>query len=109
VEVGGDWDRRNRLKTYEALYLIISRDIRGAAKLLLDCVATFTAVELFSYERFMFYAVVTAIMSLSRTDMKSKIVKNPQVQPFLSPSPRWTKRGYKVKQATLAAPNPVTS
>ena len=93
MEAGGDWDRRNRLKTYEALYLIISRDIRGAAKLLLDCVATFTAVELFSYERFMFYAVVTAIMSLSRTDMKSKIVKNPQVQPLSLSVPQVDQEG----------------
>merc|ERR1712124_98732 len=31
VELGGDWDRRNRLKVYEALYLIIRRDIHAAA------------------------------------------------------------------------------
>lgn len=79
IEKGGDWDRRNRLKVYEALYLITSRDPRGAAELLLECVATFTCVELCSYEKFMFYTIVTAIMTLSRTDMKIKLVKNPQV------------------------------
>ena len=84
VETGGDWDRRNRLKTYEALYLIMSRDIRGASTLLLECVATFTATELFSYERFMFYAMITAIMALSRTQMRTKVVKNPQVGGILS-------------------------
>jgi len=79
VERGGDWDRRNRLKTYEAMYLITCRDIKGAAKLLLDCVATFSATELFSYEKFMFYTVITSIATLSRTEMKTKMVKNPQV------------------------------
>lgn len=28
MEAAGDWDRRNRLKVYEALYLINVRDIR---------------------------------------------------------------------------------
>ena len=79
VEAGGDWDRRNRLKTYEAIYLLIVRDVKTAAKLMLDCVATFTASELFSYEQFMFYVIVTAIASLTRGEMKEKMMKNPQV------------------------------
>jgi 26S proteasome regulatory subunit N7 len=28
MEAAGDWDRRNRLKVYEAIYLINIRDIR---------------------------------------------------------------------------------
>ena len=79
VDIGGDWDRRNRLKVYEALYLIVRRDIRGAATLLLDCVATFSCNELCSYKVFMFYAVITNIMALSRTDLEKKVVRNPQV------------------------------
>lgn len=48
---GGDWDRRNRLKIYEALYLITIRSFKKAADLLLDCIATFTCVELTSYNQ----------------------------------------------------------
>lgn len=78
-ETGGDWDRRNRLKIYEALYLISNRDVRKAAPLLLDCIETFTCVELCTYSAFMFYAVLCNIMTLSRTDLFKKVIKNPQV------------------------------
>ena len=39
---GGDWDRNNRLSAYESAYLIVTRDLKGAAKKLLGGVATFT-------------------------------------------------------------------
>jgi len=79
VELGGDWDRRNRLKVYEALYLIIRRDIHAAAALLLDCVATFSCNELCSYKTFIFYTIITNIMSLPRSDLEKKVVRNPQI------------------------------
>jgi len=79
IELGGDWDRRNRLKIYEALFLFTIRNIKEAAALLQDCVATFTCVELCSYEQFMFYTIVTNIMTLDRIQMKKKMVKNPPV------------------------------
>ena len=78
-ETGGDWDRRNRLKIYEALYLISNRDIKKASPLLLECIETFTCVELCSYSSFMFYAVLCGIMTLPRTDLLKKVIKNPQV------------------------------
>ena len=33
-DAGGDWDRRNRLKVYEALYLIICRDLKKVVVML---------------------------------------------------------------------------
>lgn len=78
-ETGGDWDRRNRLKVYEALYLLATRDVKGAAGLLLDCVATFTCTELITYTRFMFLTLVTNVITLSRTDLRKKIIVDPQV------------------------------
>ena len=79
VEKGGDWDRKNRLKVYEAMYLMAVRDISKASELLHSCIATFTCVEICTYNQFMFYALLTAIMTLSRNDLKKKIVTNPQV------------------------------
>ena len=78
-DAGGDWDRRNRLKIYEALYLILNRNIKEAAPLLLECIETFTCVELCSYQSFIFYAVLCNIISLPRTDLYKKVIKNPQV------------------------------
>jgi 26S proteasome regulatory subunit N7 len=78
-DLGGDWDRRNRLKVYEAILLLMQRNIRKAAELLLDCVATFTCVEVCPYQQFMFYVVITNIMTLGRADLKKKILQSPQV------------------------------
>lgn len=79
IDLGGDWDRRNRLKVYESLYLLAVRDLKGASSLLMDCIATFTCVEICSYKQFMFYALLASIMSLQRTDLKKKVVTNPHV------------------------------
>lgn len=78
-ESGGDWDRRNRLKIYEAFYLLAIRDVAGASQLLLDCVATFTCTELASYKDFMFLLLVTALISLDRNQLRDKLIKDPHV------------------------------
>lgn len=79
IDLGGDWDRRNRLKVYEALHLITARDVKAAAALLLECVSTFTCTELCSYNDFILYTVVTNILALPRTTLKKKIVDGPEV------------------------------
>ena len=45
IEEGGDWDRRNRLKVYEACHLMSIRNFKGAALLFLDALPTFTCTE----------------------------------------------------------------
>jgi len=54
IEQGGDWDRRNRLKVYEAYYLLSIRQFKNSAELFLDTLATFSSEELFSYEKNVF-------------------------------------------------------
>jgi hypothetical protein len=39
---GGDWERKNKLKVYEAVFLASTRQFKRAAELLLDAIATFT-------------------------------------------------------------------
>jgi 26S proteasome regulatory subunit N7 len=53
--------------------------MKRAAELLLDGVATFTAVELCSYEHFIFYAVLTNLLSLPRPQIKKKIIDGPDI------------------------------
>jgi len=67
-----DWDRKNRLKAYEALYNISIRNFKKAASLLLETLATFSAVELIDYETFIFYTVIMNIFSLDRVTLKQK-------------------------------------
>lgn len=79
VESGGDWERRNLLKIYEAVYLLLVRDFKKAASLLLDSIATFTCYELFDYNTFIFYTVLLAIVSVDRVTLLNKVVKSPEI------------------------------
>ena len=73
IEEGGDWDRRNRLKTYEGLYALSVRDFRKAATCFFDTMATFTSTELMDYRTFVKYACFSCLVALGRSDMKSKV------------------------------------
>lgn len=88
LEEGGDWDRRNRLKVYEGLYLLTIRDFRGSAALLLDSVSTFTSTELMDYKDFVKYTVLISMISLSRVEMKKKVLDSPEILEVLHEIPQ---------------------
>ena len=73
VEAGGDWDRRNRLQVYEAVYLVMQRDLHQAAKLFLNSVATFTTYELCTFNELILYTVITSVLTLDRVDLRKKV------------------------------------
>jgi len=79
LEEGGDWERRNRLKVYEAVFLLQIRDFKAASKLLLDSIATFTATELLPYNTFIFYTVVASLIALPRKELKAKVIDAPEI------------------------------
>ncbi|QBM88243.1 26S proteasome regulatory particle non-ATPase Rpn7p [Metschnikowia aff. pulcherrima] len=79
IEKGGDWERRNRYKTYQGIYYLATRRFSDAAALLIDSLATFTSTELCSYEEVAQYAIVAGILTLSRVDLKLKIVDSPEI------------------------------
>lgn len=78
-EEGGDWERKNRLKVYEGLYCMSTRNFKTAASLFLDSISTFTTYELFPYDTFIFYTVLTSIISLDRVSLKQKVVDAPEI------------------------------
>jgi 26S proteasome regulatory subunit N7 len=78
-ETGGDWERKNRLKVYESLYLMSTRNFKEAAERFLDSIATFTTYELFDYNASIFYTVLTAIITLDRVALKKKVVDAPEI------------------------------
>ncbi|KAI5074110.1 hypothetical protein GOP47_0010071 [Adiantum capillus-veneris] len=78
-EEGGDWERKNRLKVYEGLYCMATRNFKKAAELFLDSISTFTTYELFAYDTFIFYTVLTSIISLDRVSLKQKVVDAPEI------------------------------
>ena len=79
VDEGGDWERRNRLKVYEAVNLLSSREFKKAAELLLESLATFTCLELVTYRTYIFYTVVAAVVSLDRVTLKEKVLHAPEI------------------------------
>eukprot|EP01114_Cavostelium_apophysatum_P006102 TRINITY_DN1732_c0_g1_i1.p1 TRINITY_DN1732_c0_g1~~TRINITY_DN1732_c0_g1_i1.p1 ORF type:complete len:388 (-),score=114.85 TRINITY_DN1732_c0_g1_i1:43-1206(-) len=79
VNEGTDWDRKNRLKVYDALYALSVRDFKKAANQLLDTISTFTAVELLDYQEYIFYTVVMCIVSLDRVTLKQKVINAPEI------------------------------
>ncbi|KAM7538303.1 hypothetical protein Aperf_G00000075278 [Anoplocephala perfoliata] len=87
IEEGGDWDRRNRLKVYRGLHSLSIRDFDAAAKHFLDAVATFTSYELMDYKDFIVYTVLTAMISLKRQDLRSKVVMGSEIQEVLHSLP----------------------
>jgi 26S proteasome regulatory subunit N7 len=87
VEEGGDWDRRNRLKVYEGLYCVATRDFTKAAENFLDSVSTFTSYELMDYNTFIVYTVVCCMISLPRVDLKNKVVQGSEIQEVLHQLP----------------------
>lgn len=79
IEEGGDWDRRNRLKVYEATYMMTVRDFKGAAELYVDSLSTFNAMELMPYKEFIGYAIICSSVALDRVTIRKKVIDSPEV------------------------------
>ncbi|KAI3957796.1 hypothetical protein MKW92_002947 [Papaver armeniacum] len=84
---GGDWERKNRLKVYEGLFCMSTRNFKKAADLFLDSISTFTTNELLPYDTFIFYTVLTSIISLDRVSLKQKVVDAPEILTLLAKIP----------------------
>lgn len=79
ADESGDWDRRNRVKVYSALTKLLSRNVKDSAALLIDCIATFSCTEICTYTEFVVYTIITNILHLSRTEMKTKIIDGSEI------------------------------
>lgn len=87
VESGGDWDRRNRLKSYSGLHLLSVRHYSDAAHPLLDSLSTFTSTEICPYSTLVLYAVLAGTVSLNRVDFKKKVLDSAEVLGILGSKP----------------------
>ena len=79
VEEGADWDKKNKLKIFEGVYCMLIRDLKRAADLFLSSIATFTCVELMSYKDFVFYTIVTALVTQDRKTLRTEVVHSPDI------------------------------
>ncbi|CAG9539594.1 unnamed protein product [Cercopithifilaria johnstoni] len=84
MEQGGDWERKNRLRSYEGLYKMSVRDLKGAAALFLEAVPTFGSYELMTYEQLIFYTIISAVYALERPDLRTKVIRCNEIQEQLT-------------------------
>ena len=79
IERGGDWERRNRYKTYNGIYLMSVRNFKEACKLLNDSLSTFTSTELTTYEKVAQYALICGSIVFERPELKAKLIESPEI------------------------------
>ncbi|ODQ65025.1 PCI-domain-containing protein [Nadsonia fulvescens var. elongata DSM 6958] len=79
IERGGDWERRNRYKTYYGLFTASIRNFEVATQYLIDSLSTFTSTELISYEEIVEYTMILGALTLDRVDLKNKIIDSPEI------------------------------
>ena len=91
LKEGGDWEKKNRLKVYEGLYLVLIRNFKEAGKNFLDALMTFTSYELFDFKTFVFYTAVINIISVDRKTLKEKIIDNSDVLSCINDIPHLEK------------------
>ncbi|KAG5367875.1 26S proteasome regulatory subunit RPN7 [Yarrowia sp. C11] len=87
IERGGDWERRNKYKTYWGLHCLSIRKFEEASSCLIDSLSTFTSVEIASYEEIVEYAIIAGAVALDRVDLKRKIIDSPEVLSLLPTTP----------------------
>merc|ERR1740121_1878699 len=84
---GGDWERRNKLKVYEGIFLMMSRHWKQGAELFLKVMPTFTATELVEFKDFVFYSVILTMVSCDRPVLREKLVSSPEVLSAIKETP----------------------
>nr|XP_012154378.1 PREDICTED: 26S proteasome non-ATPase regulatory subunit 6-like [Megachile rotundata] len=92
---GSDWCSRNKLKVYEAVYCLATRNFSRTASLLLDCIPTFESYELLPFKDVVEYTILSGIISFSRSDFESHFNNNGLLQQaLLTESPRYREFFY---------------
>jgi 26S proteasome regulatory subunit N7 len=79
VTSGGDWEKKNKLKVYNGVVCILTRDYKKASDLFLDSVATFSCSEFIDFRIFIFYTVLSSLVAQPRAILKAKVVHNPEI------------------------------
>lgn len=79
IDKGGDWERRNKYKTYYGVYLVSIRQFEEASQLLHDSLTTFTCTELTTYEKIAQYAIMSGSITFERNDLKGKLIESSEI------------------------------
>lgn len=86
-EEGGDWERKNKFKAYEGVYLMMIRQFKAAASNFLGILATYNDKELLTFEEFIKYTIITSLVSLDRATIRAKLISAPEVLSVIEKMP----------------------
>ncbi|CAG9858221.1 unnamed protein product [Phyllotreta striolata] len=87
IEQGADWHSRNCFKIYKALYSLTTRDFKTASHLLVNSISTFICTELLSFDLFISYTLLSAVLTLPRSELKSELIQNADMLQALYDAP----------------------
>jgi len=76
---GGDWERKNKLAVYKGLFAMHQRNFNEASSLFVKSLATFTPCDLLTFRDFVFYTVITSLITQDRATLRSKILESPEI------------------------------
>lgn len=72
---GCDWDRRNKFKTYDALFKMMRIKFSEAALLFCESLPSFDSEEVISYNDTVIYLIFTGLLSFDRVKLKAAILE----------------------------------
>jgi 26S proteasome regulatory subunit N7 len=87
MEEGSDWDRRNRLKIYESIAAMQARRFNKSATLFIQTLSTFSSFEIFDFEQYIFYTVISSMLTLDRVSLKEKVIDSSEVLSVINKIP----------------------
>lgn len=83
----GDWERKNKLSVYRGIICLTRREFRVASHLFIKALATFTPCDLLSFRDFVFYTVITSLLTEDRVVIKTKVLESPEILSVVSEVP----------------------
>jgi len=66
---------------------MLIRNFKQAAELFLSGIATFSSHDILNYDQFIYYTILTSLVSLERTTIRNKIIKSPEILSTLNEIP----------------------
>lgn len=79
IAKGGDWERRNKLRVFEGVACMLSRNFSEASKLFLGILSTFPSGCLLTFKQFIFYSALLALLCCDRQTLKEQVLFAPPV------------------------------
>ncbi len=79
IEGARDWDTKNRMKVFKAIYLFSRRNFADAAPLLVEAMSTFSEVGFIPFKECVKYALIAGMLVLDRPRIGALLIRSPEV------------------------------